>query len=1310
MEEPVLVYTDASGVDAGSVGDFELDMEFGTDGRACDFEATFAGPRLKGGELVYIDATEYGGVVDQVETLSTSEAATYRGRTWHGVLACKVISPDSGKDYYTLSGDLNACIRTVVSRLGLTGLFRGRAGSCGISVTNYQFERYVDAYKGLCALCASKGAVLRMAHAADTSGGRVELWAEARRTAGDDECDSDVMEVGITENHRVVNHLVCLGEGELKDRVVVHLYADAKGNVSQTQTLKGRDEVAEVYDYNGAERADLIEKGTERLKEYQVAGSVTADAVDAASYDWRVGDLLSAADMAHNRQVTAPVVGKVVKVSMGVLTVDYDVGDATGAVGAVMGPGATASGKAALEAAKVAQQSWSEAYRAGELSKRAVVKTAVFYSAGTKDGPGRAWSESVPEWRDGGVLWEKLVTTYATGTVEEARPSISDAEWATPADVAAAEAKADAAQASAGAAQATANAAQSAASDAQASADAASSTASAASTAATAAKAAADAAGEAADAALAKGDEVAASAEAAVAEVRGEVGALAATVPTKVEVTQAIDEAKGSVLTTVAAGYVDKATGETLATKSEVSQTADAIRSEVEQGYVSAETGATLATKSELTQTATAIRSEVTEVSEAADAAMAKATTVEQTADGLSARVTQTAAKADQTAAKVTELTVTVDGVSSSVAKAQQTADAAVTAASHAQQTVDGFKSTVEKTYLTKGDAAKAYATKTEVKQTTDAIRLTAEESLRKVDNLKVGGTNLLLESDTPNRGHAPSGYLVARYYFSEEFVVGQKYTASVSIAVDGRKSLAFFIGGGDVMAANWRPISDGDSVVSRTFTATQAMVDAVDNLHVYASTNPNGGSANPMTGTCVVHWAKLEKGTMATDWSPAPADADATYATKAALSVESDRITGVVTEQAGLAGRVSTVEQKADGLTVTLGQVSDKADDASKVATNFLSYTSDGLVIADQTGDSVGSNVQIKPNQVNIRNGAVTNASFAADRIQLGINSYATEIDMCRNVAEIKVNAVEDQGAVKDVTAIYAVKAPGGMARSTASLTCLDYSGKGTSVGVEAVHEPSQAVARNAVSLLLGGDAGWKFGQDGGLWVRSVKGESSTGANINRNLTGQQVDILLSMAQDQDWYVAKRVSNLNALWKPCQFTWDTNTVGIPVANSYGMGICIANARTDTAGNWACQLAKTTSDTGEVWVRQSINTGGWTSWRRAGWDDTGWRKLAGTYDTPVGHDGANGLYYRKTGQTVTVYVNGGGEWGPSITTAGTVLGTLPAGYRPDAMLYFTLAPKGSGTHRLEVYPNGQIKGVANGPATAYYAATASFPV
>lgn len=811
------------------------------------------------------------------------------------------------------------------------------------------------------------------------------------------------------------------------------------------------------------------------------------------------------------------------------------------------------------------------------------------------------------------------------------------------------------------------------------------------------------------------------------------------TAATKTEVTQAVDAAKGEVLTSVAADYVNKETGATLATKSEVSQTADSIRSEVSEAYATKEsteglasrseleqtatsiraevardyvdkaTGATYATKSELKVESDSIRAEVGEVAETAegavdraaalevaadairadvastaktaDAAISKATSVEQTASGLSAKITETATKADQTATKVTDLSATVDGVSSSVAKAQQTADGAATAASRAQQTADSITSTVEQTYVTK-DAAKAYATKTEVKQTTDAIRLTAEESLRKVDNLKVGGTNLLLESDTPNRGQAPSDYPVARYSFSEELVVGQEYTASASIAVDGRKSLAFFIGGGNVSAANWFPVSDGDSVVSRTFTATQAMVDAANSLFVFASPNANGGNADPMTGTCVVYWAKLEKGNIATDWSPAPEDADATYATKAALSVESDRIAGVVSEQAGLAGRVSTVEQTASGITVRIDTVEGDVDDAAKTATNFLAYTAaDGLVVADQTGSSVGSNVQIKPGQMNIRNGAVTNASFSSDRIELAAQNTSASIDMCGGVASVQAN-------------IY------GNGERAATL----YGTDGVELRISGATEVNPYLYLRKLAA-----NGFTFGVQSDR-VYLAPADSGSGGTNDVQYNRTMADFVNRLLSIDGWYTATRATNLNALWKPCLFSWGTNTVGIPVANSYGMGICIANARTDTAGKWAYQLAKTTSDTGEVWVRQSINAGGWTAWRRAGWDDTGWRKLAGTYDTPVGHDGTNGLYYRKTGQTVTVYVNGGGTWGPSITTAGTVLGTLPAGYRPNAMLCFTLAPKGAGAHRLEIYPNGQIKGVANGSATAYYAATASFPV
>ena len=71
--------------------------------------------------------------------------------------------------------------------------------------------------------------------------------------------DSDIdFKVKICRNG--VNHLICLGKGELKDRMVIHLYVDSAGNVGQTQYYKGIDEVEAVYDSSGAEQDDLLKR------------------------------------------------------------------------------------------------------------------------------------------------------------------------------------------------------------------------------------------------------------------------------------------------------------------------------------------------------------------------------------------------------------------------------------------------------------------------------------------------------------------------------------------------------------------------------------------------------------------------------------------------------------------------------------------------------------------------------------------------------------------------------------------------------------------------------------------------------------------------------------------------------------------------------------------------------------------------------------------------------------------------------------------------------------------------------------------
>lgn len=317
--EPVLIYTDAAHVDAGAIQTFEMDLAFGADEQ--NFEIAFPEPTLSGGELLYIDGTEYGGIVDEITKSTETDNVIYKGRTWHGMFAGKIVKPPSNADYYVLSGDANACIASLLTKVGLTDVLTARSTSAGISV-NYQFERFCNAYDGLLKMLSSANAVLRI----ERHDGITELWAEPRVTITD-EADSDIIDFALTDSIRVPNHLVCAGEGELQERVVVDLYADTAGNVSQTQTQFGVDEIAVLYNYNNADSEKLVEDGTKELRVYQQGGG--ADLQVNNKGDWHVGDSIQVRDNNSGLVITSTIAKKIVKVKDGVLSVDYEIGNAS---------------------------------------------------------------------------------------------------------------------------------------------------------------------------------------------------------------------------------------------------------------------------------------------------------------------------------------------------------------------------------------------------------------------------------------------------------------------------------------------------------------------------------------------------------------------------------------------------------------------------------------------------------------------------------------------------------------------------------------------------------------------------------------------------------------------------------------------------------------------------------------------------------------------------------------------------------------------------------------------------------------------
>ena len=317
----VLVVADTKLGNVREIEDFTLDVAFGADENALTLTVEEKSAP-EAGQLVYIDATEYGGVIDQVKRGSgrgATGAVECKGRTWHGILAGRRLSPDSGSGYLTVNGKAGDVLTSLIARMGLESLFKAASDD---STVSYTFERFCDGYSGLMALAKANGRKLSMRR----MDGYIELSMPPIVDYAN-KVDSDLLDFTITSVHRCVNHLLCAGTGQLANRAIVHFYADENGNVSHKQTLFGIDEICALYDYSNASASELETEGKKKLLEYQTSGTVEVDAHEDMDVD--VGDIISARDNSTGTTVTATVSKKVVKVERGIATYSYEVGSDT---------------------------------------------------------------------------------------------------------------------------------------------------------------------------------------------------------------------------------------------------------------------------------------------------------------------------------------------------------------------------------------------------------------------------------------------------------------------------------------------------------------------------------------------------------------------------------------------------------------------------------------------------------------------------------------------------------------------------------------------------------------------------------------------------------------------------------------------------------------------------------------------------------------------------------------------------------------------------------------------------------------------
>lgn len=263
-----LVYADQNKKDIGVLSAYNMDMAYGTDENNFECVIDRNDHCCQEGYFLYVENEEYGGIVDSIKVNTGKDEIFYIGRTWHGILESKVICPDDGQDYAIFDGDANSVLAQIIENLCVDNLFCADSEPSGIDISAYQMDRYITGYTGIKKMLKTFDAKLKI----KWINGKVNLSAVLRHDySQDEEFDTSQVDFILQRNFKPVNHIICLGQGDLRDRAVIHLFTDENGGVlpysfvdeplqdsdyildMSSRLLKQENEIVETLDYSNAE-------------------------------------------------------------------------------------------------------------------------------------------------------------------------------------------------------------------------------------------------------------------------------------------------------------------------------------------------------------------------------------------------------------------------------------------------------------------------------------------------------------------------------------------------------------------------------------------------------------------------------------------------------------------------------------------------------------------------------------------------------------------------------------------------------------------------------------------------------------------------------------------------------------------------------------------------------------------------------------------------------------------------------------------------------------------------------------------------
>ena len=238
-----LIYADVEKgiiIDRGVLNTYTFDCSFGEKENDFELRVPMGAHELSEDQIVYVNGTEYGGVIDAIEVDTENQMMIYTGRTWHGILENKILYPQPGYNYFYVNGDANEVLRELLERMNI--------------IPGDLNELYVKPENAFMSVATHNAGYDVNARVASESGNYAHGYTFIRDLlyqfdlkpqivngvieavpnvdySSDDDFLEGTDQFRAKRNYNSINRLHCMGSGNLADRYVIDLYLDENGGL-----------------------------------------------------------------------------------------------------------------------------------------------------------------------------------------------------------------------------------------------------------------------------------------------------------------------------------------------------------------------------------------------------------------------------------------------------------------------------------------------------------------------------------------------------------------------------------------------------------------------------------------------------------------------------------------------------------------------------------------------------------------------------------------------------------------------------------------------------------------------------------------------------------------------------------------------------------------------------------------------------------------------------------------------------------------------------------------------------------------------